>query len=542
MIYFYYSQTELLKGVIWMVRFSRENLVKKIIWILPVIFVLLGLWLFTGCSPLPQEGGFVKEVSQTGTLKPEDPAYAVALLTDNAFSELINDFVGLLNTSSVTPRNLNFKTNIQERKTLKELLQEDDEVLDSLIDFVDSLGTGDRKTLMEKMVQFRTGVDNLSKRSDRLDYLVEIKDPAKTKVVQQISNLTGQTISTPAKLYMDFRDVMFFRIIMEPLMFAFENRIALREGLVNYRDFQSDPDPSNLFVDEFLELIDYILYFDPEYDDLEEFAEDLAEMLNTIADLKDPKNELDMLDIFKEDALKIRGMDLFFKSLDFGLFCFVELYEYEDKKTNNVGRRSDGKETIMTLTAPSDGSLRVFKPTGDEKPFEENTELDKIDFKFGNLTISKNTTLIQILRELDEKVPNGSLIVEIKPKTGQSVEDEYTKFLLFRTTIDFQKLNKPVLDFKDNNLGILEGLFNVDDILEFLYCLEDEEIIEALDFIDPFIPFYELEMDEDEENISVTLDIKLFGKISPAVRCEIQFEIKDVNSDPGPLLKRYLLH
>jgi len=505
------------------------------LFLLLTVFVIAIFELFSGCSLLPQGSGFVNEVSQTSTLKPEDPAYAAALFTDPEFSKMISDLAGLFNTSSVKSRK--FEPNLESlrKNTLKELLQEDDELLDSLIAFIDSLGTGDRKTLMEKMIQFRTGVDNLLKRSDRHDYIVEIKEPAKSKIVQQISQLTGQSISTPEKLYMDFRDVMLFRMLMEPLIFAYENRVALKDGLLGIKDFSSKPQPSDLFVEQFLQLIEYISNPTPGTD----FFAEIATRLNNIAALKAPTNELDMLDIFKENVLKIQGMDLFLKSLDFGLLSFVELYDYEDKKTNDLGQRSDGKETIVTLTAPSDGSLRAFKPVGDEKPFEGNIELDKLDFKFGAVTVSQSTKLIQILRELSDKVPNGSIVVEIKPKTGQTIEDDYLKFLLFKITIDFQKLNKSTLDLKDNNLGISNGFFTAEKISEFFAKISGEQMFQALDLLDPFVTFYDLSI--SGQTAAISLDIKLFGKMNPAVSLEIQFEIKNINTVYIWLLQSHLL-
>ncbi|ODN31357.1 hypothetical protein [Fervidobacterium thailandense] len=485
----------------------------------------------TGCT-LPFFGpSFVTEVSNPSAVGSQDPAFAVAILTDPEFINLLEDALELLRTPEVDV----LKSSAKDGKfrltdVLRKVFQDDEnEVLNSLIAFLDSLGTGNRRDLLEKMLQYRDTVKTLLKQGNRHQYCVELKGEAKTKLVSFMSQMKGRTLTAPEKLYMDFRDVLLFRLLMEPFIFAYQNREALKEGLMQIRDATGEFEPEDFFVTQFIGLLEYIKNnFDPSNPDA--FFTGLATRLNTLAELKLPANELDMMDIFKENVLIVKGMDLFLQSVDLALKMFVELYDYENTQTNEKGHRKDGKVTLVSLGESPETNLLIILPLGDSKPFEDVSDLSKVDFKIGTLTVTQNTKLIEIMRVFDSVIPTGVLIVEIKPKTGQTIEDENTKFLLLRVTFDFPKLNKRTLDFKDNNIGILNGLFTKDKLMEIFNKFANNEIFEMLDLADPFIGLYDITISGTKATIDI--DLKLFGKTSPGIRTEFNFEIKNINTVP----------
>lgn len=494
--------------------------------VLPLALLILAI---TGCT-LPFFGpNFVTEVSNPSAVSPQDPAFAVVILTDPEFKNLLNDAFALLKTPGVDV----LKSPEKDKKfritdVLKEILQDDEgEVLNRLIAFIDSLATGGRRNLMEKMLQYRNAVENLLRWEKRHEYCVELKDDAKTKMVSFMSQIKGRPLSAPEKLYMDFKDVMLFRLLMEPFIFAYQNREALEEALAQIRN-AGESRPEDFFVTQFIQLLEYIQNYLESPSVPDAFFTGLATRLNTLAGLKSPTNELDMMDIFKENVLVIKGMDFFLQSVDFALKAFVEFYDYEKSQTNEKGHRKDGKVTLVSLGESSETNLSIALEPGDSKPFKELSELSKADFRIGTLMVTQNTKLIETLRELDRVVPAGVLVVEIKPKTGQTIEDEFTKFLLLRVTVDFSKLNKRTLDFKDNNIGILNGLFTKDKLMEIFDKLALNKIFEALDLADPFIDLYDISISGTKATIGI--DLKLFGKVNPAIRIQLNYELKNIIS------------
>ena len=488
-----------------------------------VVLVLV----ITSCTLQFFGPNFVTKVDNPSAVSPQDPAFAVAILVDPEFKGLLDDAIALLKTPDVDV----LKSPEEDKKfritdVLKEILQDDEgEVLNSLIAFLDSLATGDRRKLMEKMLQYRNAVENLLRWEKRHEYCVELTGDAKTKMVSFMSQIKGRALNAPEKLYMDFRDVMLFRGLMEPFIFAYQNREALKEVLVQIRDAGKSK-PEDFFVEEFIQLLEYIQGYLRSPSDPDAFFTDLATRLNTLAGLKRPTDELDMMDIFKENVLVIKGMDFFLKSVDFALKVFVEFYDYEKTQTNEKGHRKDGKVTLVSLGESAETNLSIALQPGDSKPFEKLSELSKVDFRIGTLMVTQNTKLIEIIRELDNVVPARELVVEIKPKTGQTIEDEYAKFLLLRVTIDFSKLNKSTLDFKDNNIGILNGLFTKDKLKEIFDKFSLNKIFEALDLANQFIDLYDISISGTKATIGI--DLKLFGKLNPAIRIQLNYEVKNI--------------
>ncbi|MCD6105504.1 MAG: hypothetical protein J7J43_07000, partial [Thermosipho sp. (in: Bacteria)] len=161
----------------------------RYIWILFIVFIFM-----FGCVGLEPIDLGPSEISDTGN-DPDTPAYFVDILTDDDFVDLLDELfetgsiiVTTNNVAGVAQNILN-KNLTTSLDSVGELF--DDKLLpnlnvsppppensyDLLIHILDVIAS--KEALINKMKQFRTGVNTLLQYEGRYDYLVEITGNAK---------------------------------------------------------------------------------------------------------------------------------------------------------------------------------------------------------------------------------------------------------------------------------------------------------------------------------------------------------------------------
>lgn len=462
--------------------------ISRYVWILFIVFIFM-----FGCVSLEPIDLGPTEISDTGN-DPDTPAYFVDILTDEDFVSLLDELFGADTTNSLTTSDFaGITQNIMEEDLINSLDSVDElfsgkllpnlnvetpqltNPYDQLIHILDVIAS--KESLINKMKQFRTGVNNLLQYEGRYDYLVEITGNAKDKVENVLRHLKGLGPEFSVDhLYGDFRDVMVLNLLIEPFIFIYDNHDELVTMVENASETIENGDPEPILNQEFItEVNNFNLMYqpiDPTYFSSPTFLSDLSTLLDNISDISVDENYLDLNDIFVQDALVFRWFDDFIYLSDLLVKTIVEINSYEIQKTNENGFRNDEKITLWTFG--EDASYNVAITLGWYNEYILTEELpDGVVATLNGEEINTTIKVIDVLEILDSSLPNNTLNLTIEYATP--IDLEHTVSVDFSLTFDFQKLSSQDLDLKDSNLKmndqILE-ILNVASITEFASAVE----------------------------------------------------------------------
>jgi hypothetical protein len=446
-----------------------------------------------GCVSLEPIDLGPTEISDTGN-DPDTPAYFVDILTDEDFVSLLDELFGADTTNSLTTSDFaGITQNIMEEDLINSLDSVDElfsgkllpnlnvetpqltNPYDQLIHILDVIAS--KESLINKMKQFRTGVNNLLQYEGRYDYLVEITGNAKDKVENVLRHLKGLGPEFSVDhLYGDFRDVMVLNLLIEPFIFIYDNHDELVTMVENASETIENGDPEPILNQEFITEVNNFksMYptIDATYFSSQTFLSDLSTLLDNISDISVDENYLDLNDIFVQDALVFRWFDDFIYLSDLLVKTIVEINSYEIQKTNENGFRNDEKITLWTFG--EDASYNVAITLGWYNEYILTEELpDGVVATLNGEEINTTIKVIDVLEILDSSLPNNTLNLTIEYATP--IDLEHTVSVDFSLTFDFQKLSSQDLDLKDSNLKmndqILE-ILNVASITEFASAVE----------------------------------------------------------------------
>lgn len=462
--------------------------ISRYVWILFIVFIFM-----FGCVSLEPIDLGPSEISDTGN-DPDTPAYFVDILTDEDFVSLLDELFGADTTNSLTTSDFaGITQNIMEEDLINSLDSVDElfsgkllpnlnvetpqltNPYDQLIHILDVIAS--KESLINKMKQFRTGVNNLLQYEGRYDYLVEITGNAKDKVENVLRHLKGLGPEFSVDhLYGDFRDVMVLNLLIEPFIFIYDNHDELVTMVENASETIENGDPEPILNQEFITEVNNFksMYptIDATYFSSQTFLSDLSTLLDNISDISVDENYLDLNDIFVQDALVFRWFDDFIYLSDLLVKTIVEINSYEIQKTNENGFRNDEKITLWTFG--EDASYNVAITLGWYNEYILTEELpDGVVATLNGEEINTTIKVIDVLEILDSSLPNNTLNLTIEYATP--IDLEHTVSVDFSLTFDFQKLSSQDLDLKDSNLKmndqILE-ILNVASITEFASAVE----------------------------------------------------------------------
>lgn len=462
--------------------------ISRYVWILFIVFIFM-----FGCVSLEPIDLGPSEISDTGN-DPDTPAYFVDILTDEDFVSLLDELFGADTTNALTTSDFaGITQNIMEEDLINSLDSVDElfsgkllpnlnvetpqltNPYDQLIHILDVIAS--KESLINKMKQFRTGVNNLLQYEGRYDYLVEITGNAKDKVENVLRHLKGLGPEFSVDhLYGDFRDVMVLNLLIEPFIFIYDNHDELVTMVENASETIENGDPEPILNQEFITEVNNFksMYptIDATYFSSQTFLSDLSTLLDNISDISVDENYLDLNDIFVQDALVFRWFDDFIYLSDLLVKTIVEINSYEIQKTNENGFRNDEKITLWTFG--EDASYNVAITLGWYNEYILTEELpDGVVATLNGEEINTTIKVIDVLEILDSSLPNNTLNLTIEYATP--IDLEHTVSVDFSLTFDFQKLSSQDLDLKDSNLKmndqILE-ILNVASITEFASAVE----------------------------------------------------------------------
>jgi len=332
----------------------------------------------------------------------------------------------------------------------------------TLDEFIENLGISNE--FISKVRNFLQAKDRLLERSDRLNYLIHLDGEVKDDVFNALKEILEglgvnlQPLSTPTELVFDYRDVLLFSLIFEPLIYIYDNKDQIQENITEAASaiFEDDDMLSEAFLNELTEFSSQVSTISsPSIIQSTDFWVYLKDFIETSAQISPETDVFDMKDIYKEDALIIKGLD---KSLDFVdkiLKILVELYDYENIVTDDSGYRKDGYQTLWQIVVElvsSAQNILLIKPIGDISVFDHPSTDTTMIIGSVDLTTAK---VIDVLREIEKAMPVGKLTIELGFEELKTWSD-----VLFRFIFDFGGLSQPEYDLKDNNFGVGIEVFN----------------------------------------------------------------------------------
>jgi len=503
----------------------------RYIWILFIVFIFM-----FGCVGLEPIDLGPSEISDTGN-DPDTPAYFVDILTDDDFVDLLDELfetgsiiVTTNNVAGVAQNILN-KNLTTSLDSVGELF--DDKLLpnlnvsppppensyDLLIHILDVIAS--KEALINKMKQFRTGVNTLLQYEGRYDYLVEITGNAKDKVENVLRHLKDLDPEfTVDHLYGDFRDIMILNLLIEPFIFIYDNH----DGLVTMIENASETienSPEAILNQDFIDLVegfknDYP-YIDESYFLDSVFLDDFSQFLDNLSDISVDENYLDLNDIFVQDAFVFPWFDKFIHLSDLLVKTIVEINAFEVQKTDENGFRNDEKTTLWTFGEDASDNVAITLSWYDETILGEELP-DGVVATLNGEEIDTSMQVIDVLEILNSSLPNNTLNLTIEYATP--IDLEHTVNVDFSLTFDFQKLSSQDLDLKDSNLKMNDqilDILNIASITEFASAVENiatdtynqndiDTVISYLTFITDNLEFVSFNYDPNSTTTTIVFE------------------------------------
>ncbi|MGC9797040.1 hypothetical protein MNL76_08305, partial [Fervidobacterium riparium] len=398
------------------------------------IFSISSCTALQGIKPLPTE-----PVSDSTKLEPSDPRYAVELLAATETQQILEQAMSL----GFAQKSFGFST---KQVNLDELPFDPSEVL-SLLDGYEAF--------VKKIEEYlRAGAKEFFNHPNRKNYIIEVHGARKQKIFE-LAKKINPSISEPDKLYFDYRDFTISYGVLASLYY-FYNVAVQNKNLAKAWEEVAESSGTALVNESAAQLISEIeneLGKDP-------FAlnyELLRNKFNQLLAIGNPKDFLNMVDVFKLEPFKLTNVKEVLDSLKWLVNSYLEIGDFEND--NNIvtdkGFRKDGKETFTTLMAKAAETEECFvAKTVLEEPVDAN-------FKINGKTPIK---VKDILSELNDALPNKKKVditwELILPVVTQESETEATTTLNLIMMYDFTKMYKEYIDYRDNNIGVKRGFFD----------------------------------------------------------------------------------
>lgn len=503
----------------------------RYIWILFIVFIFM-----FGCVGLEPIDLGPSEISDTGN-DPDTPAYFVDILTDDDFVDLLDELFGtgsiIVTTNNVAgvAQNILNKNLTTSLDSVGELF--DDKLLpnlnvsppppensyDQLIHILDVIAS--KEALINKMKQFRTGVNTLLQYEGRYDYLVEITGNAKDKVENVLRHLKDLDPEfTVDHLYGDFRDIMILNLLIEPFIFIYDNHDGLVTMIENASEtIENGPEP--IIQPQFITQVNLFesIYPDiePSYFASSTFLSDFSQFLDNLSDISVDENYLDLNDIFVQDAFVFPWFDKFIHLSDLLVKTIVEINAFEVQKTDENGFRNDGKTTLWTFGEDASDNVAITLSWYDETILGEELP-DGVVATLNGEEIDTSMQVIDVLEILNSSLPNNTLNLTIEYATP--IDLEHTVNVDFSLTFDFQKLSSQDLDLKDSNLKMNDqilDILNIASITEFASAVENiatdtynqndiDTVISYLTFITDNLEFVSFNYDPNSTTTTIVFE------------------------------------
>ncbi|MBO8161579.1 MAG: hypothetical protein H0Z24_08085 [Thermosipho sp. (in: Bacteria)] len=499
----------------------------KSLWIVfvAVLFVVFGC---VGIQPIDLGPS---EVSDTGNLDPDTPAYFIDIVTDEDFSDLLDELFG----AGIVVTSVDGVSSLPEKSFESAInglsanigIKDFDPVLnatitnnyDRLIHIINIISS--KENLINKMKQFRVGVNNLLQYEGRYDYVVEITGNAKTKVETVLNHLKDldpeYSVDT---LYGDFRDVMLLNLLIEPFIFVYDNQAELITIIENASKTIEEGDDS-FFRSEFLTETSSFTAMYPTVDfSSPTYLEGLKAFLYTIAGLAPDVNYLDLYDIFADDAFVYTWIDNMIHLSDLLVKTIVEINAYEVLKTDANGFRTDGKVTLWSYGMDPNYDYIAITLGWYDEPFIYDMP-EGLTATLNGQSIDETTTVIDVLNILNTALPNNTLNLALSYATP--IDLEHSINIDLDLTFDFEKLSAPSIDMKNCNLRANSELFeilNIASITEFstaVYRLSNglgdqndvNTVLDYLAFITSNLEFVSFNYDEQSTTTTIVFEYNL---------------------------------
>ncbi|MGC9771311.1 hypothetical protein [Fervidobacterium islandicum] len=410
-------------------------MLKRFTFVGMLVFIVLGIALLTSCTlfgpePLPNQ-----PVNDSTKLEPNDPRYVADLLADDELESILDELQQVVPSSTFQA----FTKSLNGFKLLEDEEFDPSEILNIL---------EKHKTYIEKIEKFLDeGARRFYTHPDRQKYIVEIQGERKDKIVALAKKIKPE-ITEPDKLYMDFRDFSVAYNALSSLYHSYQSALQAEELVEAWRNVMRSSQnqfKSPIIIDEAENNLYYFLM-----GILIEDFDGIKEHFGKLTAIANPKDLLNMADIFVEEPFKITRVNKTLDALKWSVMSFLEIGDFENNTSivDDKGFRKDGKETIVTL---------FVKAAGSEKCFVAKEALNQpVDLGGFKLNGNVPQKVKDVLVEFNKALPNAGVIEFTNDATttfeNSKGKSEYSYKVI--VTLDFRKLYKDSIDLRDNNIGI----------------------------------------------------------------------------------------
>ncbi len=440
-----------------------------------VIFTVVLSIFLTSCTEL-FEKPVLSEVSSLSNVPEDDPAYALTILTDPDYTNVVKplseksvDLLGKLSEQVLTKGTI-------DTNSIR-LLQQDSELVDQLEEIVNTVESNKEKAIIAKLRKYLAAYRRIERIQSKYEYKVKLTEEA-------LSHFQGKfgVTQSATEVYFDYENATVLAVHANLIIVVHDN-LQLFKRLIHILKTAPYTEEGKKAIEELKTAIDNAR--ETNNDDDWRVVETAAATLSALEEPKDFINSKDFLD---GEYTTLKNLKTIISDLDSLVSKLVALYEYEKNYLNQNGERKDGKIRLQ-LRFQFRGQFGVKDWLDGNVSFDA---LIIVSVKLPPITIpveiyvndQKVEKLIDFLKLLDAALPNGEFKFVMKPKENSLVSYIFDG-LEYTVYFNFGKLNVDSFDLRNNNIGVKKELFKYTDSddkngLRYYLVNDDTELIKFL--------------------------------------------------------------
>nr|WP_312058464.1 hypothetical protein [Fervidobacterium pennivorans] len=410
--------------------------------LITVILTAVLLAILTSCTGL-FEKPLLSEVSDPTNVPEDDPAYALAVLTDPDYEQVVKP---------MSEKSLEVLSKLSEQVMAKgtvdvntvKLLEDDSDTVAQLEEVVNTVEANKDKEIISKLRKYLQAYRRIERLQNKYEYKVRLAP----QVLERFRGRFGITDST-AEVYFDYENATVLAIHANIIIVVHDN-LNLFKKIIHI--LKTAP-----YTEQGLQALENLktaletakaTNLDSDWQAVETVAASLAA-------LEEPDDFINSKDVFDEQYTTITNLRTIISDLDSLVSKLVSLYEYEKNYLNENGERKDGKIRLrLRFEIGSSTGVKAWLDLDVAISIPVFTANIPADIYVNDQKITK---LIDFLKLLDEALPNGELNFVIRPKVGTWTV--YLSDFEFSGYFNFGKLNVDSFDLRNNNIGLKSALF-----------------------------------------------------------------------------------
>ncbi|MFN3692052.1 MAG: hypothetical protein ACK4R7_04075 [Fervidobacterium sp.] len=414
--------------------------------LITVILTAVLLAILTSCTGL-FEKPLLSEVSDPTNVPEDDPAYALAVLTDPDYEQVVKP---------MSEKSLEVLSKLSEQVMAKgtvdvntvKLLEDDSDAVAQLEEVVNTVETNKDKEIISKLRKYLQAYRRIERLQNKYEYKVRLAG----QLLERLRVKFGITDST-AEVYFDYENATVLAIHANIIIVVHDN-LSLFKKIIHILKTTPYTEQGSAKLENLKAAFETAkaTNLDSDWQAVQIAAEELAS-------LEEPDDFINSKDVLNEQYTTITNLKTIISGLDSLVSKLVSLYEYEKNYLNENGERKDGKIRLrLRFEIGSSTGVKAWLDLDVAISIPVFTANIPADIYVNDQKITK---LIDFLKLLDQILPNGVLNFVMRPSNSLLNNFEFSGYF------NFGKLNVDSFDLRNNNIGLKSALF--------AYAEEDDE-------------------------------------------------------------------